>query len=381
VTDCAEPVDRPSESGSGLKTLLVLTADYGRPDSSELEKREEADEGPRATLLEKQLGADLLYDRFPAATPGYRRRLYRYLPRNVPQVIEAFLLRERYDAIVTWAEAVTLPLALLLKLSRSRVPHVAIFSSITQAKKALLLKAVHSHVGRLLINSTAQKDFAVGRLGIPAGKVVAMTWSVDQKFWRPLDVEIDRISSSGRELRDYGTLVRALRDVEVRCHIAAKVIPWRKDAWREELKALEPLPPHVSVGYGETLRQVRDHYARSRFVVLPLLEADYELGSTVLLEAMAMGKAVVCTRVKGQRDLLQDGKTGLFVPVKDVEGWKKAIRYLWENPALAEEMGREARRQVEQKYRLDDWVGQVRAAVRDAIREGSGRSHPRRKLA
>jgi glycosyltransferase involved in cell wall biosynthesis len=350
-----------------MNTLLAISAGADRLDTAEMERREAADLMPRASLLERRLDAELLYERFPACTPGHRRFLYRFLPRGVPQVLEAFLLRNRYDALVTWAESISLPLALLLKLTGSRVPHVAVFSSITQRKKALVLRAVQSHISRMVINSQAQAEFAVRELGVPAEKVSTLTWTVDQRFWRPMPGPTDMISTSGRELRDYATLIRALRDLEVRCHIAAKLVPWKRDAWVEEVKTEEPLPPHLTIGYNESITEVRSWYGRSRFIVLPLLRADYELGSTVILEAMAMGKAVICTRINGQRDLLTEGKTGIYVPPNDPVALREAIRTLWNDPGLAEEMGRAARREVEEKYGLDEWVERMRQVVVESI--------------
>jgi len=89
----------------------------------------------------------------------------------------------------------------------------------------------------------------------------------------------------------------------------------------------------------------------------------------VILEAMAMGKAVICTRIAGQRDLVQDGVTGLLVPPRDPVALRRAIAELWNDPRRAEEMGREARRQVESRFGLEDWVEGVARAVEECIAE------------
>jgi len=62
------------------------------------------------------------------------------------------------------------------------------------------------------------------------------------------------------------------------------------------------------------LLELRDLYARSRFVVAPLVPSESDNGVTVILEAMVMGKPVVCSRTRGQVDVVQDGVTGIYVP-------------------------------------------------------------------
>lgn len=350
-----------------MKTLLLISAGLNRKGAAELAALEAADQSPRVTLFEKTLNADVLFEEFLENVPPLRRRIYRSIPTKFAQIIEAFLLRNKYDAIVSWAEHLSLPLAALLKLTNSRVPHVAIFSWITKPKKALVLKRVQSHIDRMCIMSSAQREFALKNLSLPAEKVVALQWPVDQKFWRPLNHEPDMISTSGREMRDYTTLLRAIWDLDIRCHIATRVVPWKNDAWRKELEQCGNLPSHISIGYNESIVEVRNYYSRSRFVVLPLLPSDIEVGSTVLLEAMAMGKPVICSKVKGQRDIIEDGKTGLFVPVQNVEALREAILYLWNNPSVAESMGRAARKRVEEEFGLDEWVQKIKSVVEEAI--------------
>jgi glycosyltransferase involved in cell wall biosynthesis len=355
-----------------MKTLLVISAGWGRLKSEEYRKLEQEDKSPRVTLFETVLNCDLIGDNFPREVPAWRRFLYRLIPHKYAQVLEAFRLRNRYDAIISWAEHLTLPLATLLKISRSKTPHITIFSWIKKKKKAIVLRRVHSHIDRMCIQSTVQREFAVRELGIPERKIVPLDWTVDPKFWRPMDRELDMISSSGREMRDYGTFVRAVLGTGIRCHIAARFIPWKKDAWVDQVRALGELPEYITIGYDEHQLEVREYYARSRFIVLPLLPCEIEVGSTVLLEAMAMGKAVICSKVKGQRDIIHDGTTGIFVPEQDEKAMRDAIVYLWEHPDVAEEMGRQARKLVERDYGLDEWVDRIRKVVEEEIeRKGS----------
>ena len=68
---------------------------------------------------------------------------------------------------------------------------------------------------------SAHKDFAINTLGIPASKIRFIPYYVDQKFWRPMPCEEDMICSVGVEMRDYPTLIEAMRGLTMKCHIAA----------------------------------------------------------------------------------------------------------------------------------------------------------------
>jgi glycosyltransferase involved in cell wall biosynthesis len=351
-----------------MKILTLVYGGHGQPSRAELESREAADEWPRVTLYEQQLNSDMLDERDIATVAGVRGGIYARLPAGVPQALEAFMRRKRYDAIVSWGESFGIPLAGLLKATRAQVPHIALFSWISTPKKAALLGRVHSHIHRLVVWSSIQYDFAVDRLGIPASRVVQLRWLVDQKFWRPMNVRTDMICAVGREMRDYATLLKAISDLNVPCHIAAKVDVGKTDQWMTDLRDPQRLPPHITFG-SKPYPELRALYARSRFLVIPLHPTDTDNGVTAMTEAMAMGKAVICTRVDGQRDVLEDGVNGIFVPPGDPRALRQAIDYLWTHPEECERMGREGRKRIEKFHTLDAFVARVRSTVEDAIVE------------
>jgi glycosyltransferase involved in cell wall biosynthesis len=349
-----------------MKILTAVFGGLGQPPAEELDRREAADEWPRVRLYEKQLNSDMLDERDMAAIGGVRRILYGGLPAGVAQAFEAFSRRHRYDAIVSWNERIGLPLAAILKASNARTPHIALFSWISTPRKAAFLRRVHSHIHRLVVWSSIQYDFAVDTLGIPPSRVVQLRWLVDQQFWRPMKGPTDMICAVGREMRDYATLVEAIRDWDVPCHIAAKVDVGKTDRWMTDLRDPGALPSHITVG-SKPYPELRALYARSRFVVLPLHPTDTDNGVTAMTEAMAMGKAVICTRVDGQRDVLQDGVNGLFVAPHDPRALRQSIEYLWNHPEECERMGLEGRKRIEQFHTLDKFVAGVKSAVEAAI--------------
>lgn len=81
--------------------------------------------------------------------------------------------------------------------------------------------------------------------------------------------------------------------------------------------------------------------------VLPSL---YEGLPLALLEALAMRKAVVATKVGGIPEVVEHGKNGILVEPRDPEGLAEGIVKLIRNPNLAAKMGEEGRKIVEEKF-------------------------------
>ena len=84
---------------------------------------------------------------------------------------------------------------------------------------------------------------------------------------------------------------------------------------------------------------------------------------TVLLEAMAHGRAVVASNLGGAPEIAEDGIMGLLVPPGDIAALAAGIIELLENRDRAREMGRAGRAQVAEAFDLhlqakqNRWIG------------------------
>jgi glycosyltransferase involved in cell wall biosynthesis len=67
---------------------------------------------------------------------------------------------------------------------------------------------------------------------------------------------------------------------------------------------------------------------------------------TVAMEAMALGKPLIASRMGGLTDLVDDGETGLLVPPDDVDALRQAIERLLADKNLRERMGAAGKRKV-----------------------------------
>ncbi|MES2931078.1 MAG: glycosyltransferase family 4 protein [Patescibacteria group bacterium] len=105
-------------------------------------------------------------------------------------------------------------------------------------------------------------------------------------------------------------------------------------------------------------------YQRSSVLVFPSLTEGF---GRVTLEAMACGIPVITT--ENARGIVEDGKTGFVVPIRDAAALREKIEYLYTHKDVASRMGEEARRAAEAKKPFGE---AVYAIYRDILkREGN----------
>ena len=256
-------------------------------------------------------------------------------------------------------------------------------------------------IDAVVVHSTLQGRLAERTLGFRSDQVALVPYQTDERFWSPREQEQNgdengvgdapapaRICSAGLEYRDYETLVEAVRDLPVELVIAA-ASQW---STHQGLAGERPTPPNVRVASFD-YAALRDLYASSLFVVAPLHDVDNQAGITTILEAMAMGKAVVVSHTRGQTDVVRDrrrasradasrptqpdwalslgatddtahGHTGIYVPPADPGELRKAIVYLLEHPEEARAMGANGRRVVAEAMGLDHFTARMAAIIR-----------------
>ncbi len=83
--------------------------------------------------------------------------------------------------------------------------------------------------------------------------------------------------------------------------------------------------------------------------------------SNTILEAMATALPVIATRVGGNAELVDDGRTGALVPPDDVDALAQALVRMATDPARAAAMGRAGRAEVERRFSLQAMVAAYQA--------------------
>ena len=103
---------------------------------------------------------------------------------------------------------------------------------------------------------------------------------------------------------------------------------------------------------------VPDLLALCDVFVLPSLGEHF---GRVLIEAMAMARAVVATDAGGVPEIVVHGETGLLVPPAQPKALAEAVLSLLEDPSRAARLGEAGRRRAETSFSLARHVGAVEA--------------------
>ncbi len=277
-----------------------------------------------------------------------------------------------YDAVVSWGEKLSLAMLMRQQFASVSKPHVAMMYQFEKPNIRVPLEVFKKNLHAVVTWSSVQRRALIERMRFPAERVYLIRHYVDQVFYSPRPAEEDMICAVGAEMRDYTTFLEAIRGTGLRCHIATDHvrIPGRFRLLNDRRVPIGNIAtgadPHITVGR-MPLTELRSLYARSRLVVVPLLPSDTDNGVTVILEAMAMGKAVICSRTRGQVDVIQDGVTGLYVPIGDAAALRAAILSLWNEPLRARQMGQNARAYVEKYHALEIFTSTVRSAAEASL--------------
>ena len=339
-------------------------------------------EKPRTDYIEmaKAFGADLIDYKTAAAQTGIiGKLLQKTAGNNMMLAWASFRQRKNYATIFTDGEQIGLPYALLLRLfgwlGGHRPAHLMITHLISTRSKMTLTStfSLHKYIDRFLVYSTRQQEIICQTWNLPITRVPFTPFMVDQLFFSAeeaenqpelpgiTDTEKPYICSVGLEFRDYPTLMEAVEGLDLHIVIAAGS-PWSK---REDQTKSAEIPQNVTVKRF-TQKELRKLYQKSQFVIMPLLENDFQAGITAILEAMALEKAIICTRTRGQLDVIQEGITGMYVAPNNPTALREAIETLLNNPSLAEKMGKAGRQIIDNQMNLDQYTARLNRFIADA---------------
>ncbi|HYM87542.1 MAG TPA: glycosyltransferase family 4 protein [Nitrospiraceae bacterium] len=92
-----------------------------------------------------------------------------------------------------------------------------------------------------------------------------------------------------------------------------------------------------------------------------------------VVEAMAMGKAVVATTTGGLPEVVAQGETGLLVPPGDVESLAATVVSLLQDRVRREQLGRNGSARVHEHFSLDAYVAKVEHLYGQVLAAQKGR--------
>ena len=262
-----------------------------------------------------------------------------------------------YDRFLAAGEDIGLPLFFMNRLKLSSKPifmitHGSYFRS--PKFKALLNFLKKDSRVHFLCLSESLRQTMIARFGMPESQVHNPSYGVDINYFSPQVSQstVPVIASAGTATRDYRTLVEASSGLKCELKIAAD------SAWFPTLIDIDrdKLPANVEAkSYGD-YAGLKQLYADSQFVVVPLYPAKHACGYAVIIEAMAMGRTVIATRTESHSDFIIDGENGFYVEPGDVAGLREKMSLLLNEPELAKNMGDAARKRIVDHFSLQTYA-------------------------
>ena len=151
--------------------------------------------------------------------------------------------------------------------------------------------------------------------------------------------------STGKELRDYETLLKAFQETGLPLTLYAEK---KRQAYFEGLHPGE----NIEIHYGDRPipHEIALMVAQSRCVCICCQESNYTVGLTTVVEALALGLPILCTRNPQMPMDIEAEGCGFWIEPQNVEGWKEKLRYIADHPEEARAMGQRGRALAEQYY-------------------------------
>lgn len=189
----------------------------------------------------------------------------------------------------------------------------------------------------------------------------AFRWEEGRTYFIPFHADPEDLAASyderskyvltaGRTFRDYKTFMAAIESLGVQVIIVSS----------EENIGKRHIPHNVTIKYDISMTELKMLMQESAVIVVPLEDRNISTGQSVLLQAMAMGKAVVATETAGTVDYIDHMESGMLVHPGDSTAMREAIDYLMDNEKERVRLGENARKKVMESYLPGHYVEKLR---------------------
>lgn len=275
------------------------------------------------------------------------------------QNCKALFFLNNYDVVFT--SGIFLSLARVL--FRWKKPRLLVLKERVRTNTMLdyfflpIIRSCMRNVDKTLCLSSLQIGAHSLDLRIPKKRIVSMLYGIDADFFKPEDTLCDCfILSVGDAHRDDETLIRACENIPVKViRVSDKL-----DTLNHFSKLLKDISKS-SIKKGKFVLlckvsdfQLRKLYAQSKLVVVSIQSyTNQPAGLTSLLEAMAMGKAVIVTKGLATEDYVIHGKTGMVVEPGNIAQLRNTIAELVNDDLGRKEIGHSARKWIEENFTIE----------------------------
>ena len=223
---------------------------------------------------------------------------------------------------------------------------------------------------KLVFFSQKMADDSLLSRKLSPDRAVVGHWGADIDFYVRLAATARRRSgfiSTGKELRDMSTLTAAFNaeGETLDIYVGRKV----GDTDYERYFSEHTPKPNIRVHYCSAFDPsgLAERVNAAACVVICCRETRYTVGLTTLVEAIALGIPVICSRNPQIPIDVDAARCGISVPYGDVDGWRRAVRFIADHPDEAAAMGRRGRQLAERMYNDTLCAKQMAEVIRDVL--------------
>jgi glycosyltransferase involved in cell wall biosynthesis len=181
-------------------------------------------------------------------------------------------------------------------------------------------------------------------------KMLYLPWSIDADFFTPTKIEEeDFILAVGDANRDYITLIKAIKDLNVKLIIATRNLSFR-GKFSYKLQDLIMFKNNNIYIKEVSIDELKKLYEKAKLVVLPLIPSLTGAGVTALLEAFSMSKPVIVSDSPGLKEYCMNDINCIVIKPYDWKSLQMAVLNLLNDDKKRKRLGVNARNFILENY-------------------------------
>lgn len=224
-------------------------------------------------------------------------------------------------------------------------------------------KILGNFTKKIICVSEEVKNYYLKRTELPESKFAVIENGVNLEEIERVEYREELREEFGIEEEDFVILTGGRLCKEKSIDVLLSVVP----EIRKEIKNLKIL----IVGEGEEKRNLveivkklkiensvfftgfrKDIFSIIKISDIVVLTSKWEGMPNLILEGMALKKAVISTDIGGSKEIIEDGVNGLLLKYGDKKAFVDKILYLYKNPEVRKKMGEEGYEIVKKRFNL-----------------------------
>ena len=268
------------------------------------------------------------------------------------------LHRKHYGRIIGWQQFFGLNFAFWCRLLHLRkVNDVTVLTFIYKRKNGFVGKLYHKYmsyivnskyIDRFVCFAREECNYYAQMFGTGRERFVFIPLGIAPVQCNDCSDE-GYVFATGRSNRDYDFLTRVMQGTDYKCVIACD--NFTKPADADNVTVLDNC-------FGNSMI---DAMAHCRCVAIPLKDANMSSGQLTILQAMSLGKPVICSDVAGIKDYVENGSA--MIIANDVDAWRRALQSICSDTQYAARLSEKAQALFHSKFTENAMFERISRAI------------------